>query len=237
MLSQFHAAVDIILFLRRIFCYTHVTHTNSLVTADYEFSIISSAILLVISTESNRPVQLPSYVHFMLRFCTRSQGWFGGENRFYDYFLILAAVAFQFIVSQSLPNVSYLTVLDKYTLSSIFVICVLLLGVVCGLAKLDVSAEVHVRAKYDSYTLLVYVSILTLVQVGFYVYGWMLRKKQMEHFDMGELDLRKLNYKPEKDDPINVVKKGLLPESEKPMASGDASAFISFAGSAHNIIS
>jgi len=39
----------------------------------------------------------------------------------------------------------------------------------------------------------------------------------MNLFEMGEMGQRKFNYKPEKDDPISVIKKISLPESQEPI--------------------
>lgn len=140
--------------------------------------------------------------------------------------LILASVAFQFIVSQYLPIVSYLTILDKYTFI-VFTLCCILLGVVSYIGVAEVTAQE--RRQYDKWCLYSYIALLTLAQIVFWVYGYDARKKQMKHFEMGELELRKLNYVTI-DTPINVMKKGLLKESKTPMKIADACAFVSFDG-------
>ena len=140
--------------------------------------------------------------------------------------LILAAVAFQFIVSQYLPNVSYLTILDKYTFI-VFTLCCALLGVVSYIGVANVTDEQ--RVKYDKWCLYSYVSALTAIQVLFWIYGFLARREQLEQLDMGEMELKKKNYV-KMDIPINVGKKGVLDESKKPMKIADACAFISFDG-------
>ncbi len=140
--------------------------------------------------------------------------------------LILAAVAFQFIVSQYLPNVSYLTILDKYTFI-VFTICCILLGIVSLIGVADVTNEQ--RVLYDRWCLYIYLITLTVVQALFWVYGLRAREKQMEHFKMGELELKKVNYL-KMDTPITVGKGGLLKESQKPMKVSEVCAFVSFDG-------
>ena len=111
---------------------------------------------------------------------------------------------------QYLPNVSYLTSFDKFTLS-VFAISVILLGVVSFMAIIDMSDDMC--RTYDSYCLVIYCIVLTLVQIGFMFYGYRLRKAEMSHFQMGELDLHKLNYQVEKHEPINVVVKDHMDHS------------------------
>lgn len=140
--------------------------------------------------------------------------------------LILATVAFQFIVSQHLPVVSYLTILDKYTFA-MFSLCCMLLGVVSCIGAMDISDEK--RNSYDTWCLYGYSVLITLTQIGFFLFGNAARNNQMKHFKMGELELRKLNYT-KKESPINLKKGGLLEESTKPMNSADVCAFVSFHG-------
>lgn len=54
--------------------------------------------------------------------------------------LILAALAFQFIVSQYLPNVSFLTLLDQYTFL-VFTLCCVLLGVLSWVGSADMTKD------------------------------------------------------------------------------------------------
>jgi hypothetical protein len=52
--------------------------------------------------------------------------------------LVLTAVAFKFVVSQNLPNISYLTLLDKYVLTS-FVMLFIVVVENAVVAKLSVD--------------------------------------------------------------------------------------------------
>lgn len=142
--------------------------------------------------------------------------------------LILAAVAFQFIVSQYLPNVSYLTFLDKYTFC-VFTLCCALLGVVSYIGIADMSDEKRLDA--DKWCLWLYLFVLTLMQIIFLAYGSKTRQDQLMHLSMGELALKKINHNPKTDVPIGIVRSGLLKESKKPMKMADSTAFVSFAGS------
>mmetsp|Transcript_234 Transcript_234/g.373 ORF Transcript_234/g.373 Transcript_234/m.373 type:complete len:431 (+) Transcript_234:130-1422(+) len=144
--------------------------------------------------------------------------------------LILAAVAFQFIVSQYLPNVSYLTLLDKYTFA-VFTICCALLGVISYIGIADLSDEKRVQA--DKACLWIYLAVLTVVQLLFWLYGIKTRQSELCRLKMGEMQLARINYCPKSDTPIDIVKAGLLQESKKPMKIADSAAFVSFAGSAH----
>lgn len=144
--------------------------------------------------------------------------------------LILAAVAFQFIVSQYLPNVSYLTLLDKYTFI-VFTICCALLGVVSYIGVADMSDEKRLQA--DKTCLWIYLVTLTVVQILFWIYGTKTRQRELDRLKMGEMQLTKFNYSPKMDTPIDIVRGGLLNESKKPMRIADATAFVSFAASAH----
>lgn len=142
--------------------------------------------------------------------------------------LILSSVAFQYIVAQYLPNVSYMTVLDQYTFLVFFLICVLM-GVVSYIGSASMTEER--RVELDRVCLYTYIISLTILQVFFCIYGLIRRRIMMTHLQMGELELYKLNYNPAVDSVINVTKSGLLKESTKPMKLSDTSAFVSFAGS------
>jgi len=145
--------------------------------------------------------------------------------------LILAAVAFQFIVSQYLPNVSYLTILDQYTFL-VFSLCCALLGIVSYVGIAEMSDEK--RLEVDRMTLYIYLTTLTVLQIFFMIYGYTKRKEQLRHLEYGEMDLNKINYDAKIDSSINVVKKGLLKESKVPLKISETCAFVSFAGSAHH---
>ena len=141
--------------------------------------------------------------------------------------LILASVAFQFIVSQYLPTVSYLTVLDKYTLA-VFTLTCILLGAVSVLGELDVTDDA--RATIDRYCFWIFLAVMLGIQLIFVSYGIWLRRQALKIFDMGELDLKKVNFNPDKDSLIKVDQNGLLPESQIPVDTDKVNAFVSFAG-------
>jgi len=130
--------------------------------------------------------------------------------------LILAAVAFQYIVSQYIPNVPYLTVLDKYTFGVFSVAC-LLLTAVSLISVVKVSDDM--RNELDKWFCQVYVVLLVLMQLSFLVYGYRVRARSMEKLRMGSMDLKDINFVEEKDSAINVggTKAVFLPESKKPM--------------------
>jgi hypothetical protein len=136
--------------------------------------------------------------------------------------LILASVAFQFIVSQYLPNVSYLTLLDKYTFAVFVCICMLLL-VLSLIGTRDYTDEY--RITLDMYCFWAYVGVLIILQLTFFVYGWRIQSRALEQFEMGELELEHVNYDHNIDKPIQVRK--FLSESTKVK---NVSAFLSFDG-------
>lgn len=136
---------------------------------------------------------------------------------------ILAFVAFQFIVSSSLPMTPYLTILDKYTLSS-FLYLTLLLCTISILNRTDLDRDSRVYA--DNILFFVSAAVVLVIQVWFAIAGWCARRKELSklHMDMRQLD--GLNAG-EDDTPMNVFGSQLLPDCVK-AHSGDP--FCSFEG-------
>ncbi|XP_032236006.2 cys-loop ligand-gated ion channel isoform X2 [Nematostella vectensis] len=75
--------------------------------------------------------------------------------------LLLTAVAFKFVVSQSLPTISYLTILDKYVLAVLVFLC----GVAVENAVAAAISRQSVQKLFDRICLYVFVGIYVLIHI------------------------------------------------------------------------
>ena len=136
--------------------------------------------------------------------------------------LILAFVAFQFIVSSSLPDAPYLTILDKYTLSS-FTYIVTLQGVLCIIER--ASSDVPYRIYIDNILFFVCLGVVLLIQGGFILRGFLARHKEFKKLQLGMRQLDEVNDD-KSSTPINVYGSDLLQDCTT-KTTGDP--FVTFA--------
>jgi len=136
---------------------------------------------------------------------------------------ILAFVAFQFIVSSSLPMTPYLTLLDKYTLSS-FLYLTVLLCTISILARTDMDYDM--RHYVDNVLFFVSAAVVLLIQIWFFLSGYLSRRSELAKLAMTMRDLDDLNAGLD-DTPVNVYGSHQLPDCVKSY-SGDP--FCSFEG-------
>merc|ERR1712228_568387 len=131
--------------------------------------------------------------------------------------LILTAVAFSYVVFDSLPNVPYLTYMDKYILGSY--------GFLMGL--MIISALIRqpwYTEAVDSAFFWISVSWLILYNVGFSIYGYFLRKDE----------ILKLTYSSDQvEAEVNLSRPGLRFDYTKRMRSGIEGRLLSFVGYTH----
>jgi hypothetical protein len=113
---------------------------------------------------------------------------------------ILAFVAFQFIVSSSLPPTPYLTLLDRHTLSS-FTYLTLLLCTISILARCDI--ELSYRIYIDNCLFFISAAIVAGIQIWFFVIGVIRRRHELSKLRMTMRQLDDMN-KGEDDSPVNV---------------------------------
>jgi len=142
--------------------------------------------------------------------------------------LVLASVAFQYIVSNELPQVPYLVLLEKYTIS-VFTSTVVLLGLVSLLGGDFITSDEKERENLDRIFAIGFVAWLIFSQIVFVVYGFWTRTRERSKFKMGMRKLQRHNFKPSEDSQINVSGSGILKESKK-VRKEPVNAFVSFAG-------
>ncbi|CAF0732300.1 unnamed protein product [Adineta steineri] len=106
--------------------------------------------------------------------------------------LLLTSIAFRWTISNALPNISYLTLIDLYAIVSIFVLIILCIWHSI-IGTLIFIYDEHVNLKSDSYWIWIdrriffaLVSLYTIVHVAmgiWYYYVPISRKKQMKELD------------------------------------------------------
>merc|ERR1712087_506041 len=128
--------------------------------------------------------------------------------------LILTAVAFSYVVFDSLPNVPYLTYMDKYILGSYGFLVALMIG--SALIRQDWYTD-----EVDGIVFWMALIWLVLYNVGFSVYGWYLRQDET-------LKLAYSSDEVEKE--VNLSRPGLRFDYTKRMRSGIGGRLLSFVG-------
>jgi len=128
--------------------------------------------------------------------------------------LILTAVAFSYVVFDSLPNVPYLTYMDKYILGSYGFLVALM--IISSLLKQEwYTQEVDHTVFWLSFAYLI------IYNVGFGIYGWYLRRDET----------LKLVYSSDQiDKEVNLSRPALRFDYTKRMRSGMGGRLLSFVG-------
>jgi len=142
--------------------------------------------------------------------------------------LVLASVAFQYIVSNQLPQVPYLVLLEKYTIS-VFTSTVLLLGLVSLLGGDFITSDEDERERLDRLFGIGFICWLVFSQIVFVLYGLRTRARERGKFMMGMRKLHKYNFNAREDSQINVTWSGMLKESKR-VRKEPVNAFVSFEG-------
>lgn len=140
--------------------------------------------------------------------------------------LVLASVAFQYVVSAELPQVAYLVLLEKFVIA-LFTSNIALLGAVALLSFVD---DVELRDDLDDFLAVGYVAWLVLLQCAFVVYGCHVRRKERAKLTMGPREIKASGVTKE-DTPLKLSGDGLLPEG-KHDRSGTAYPYFSFESTA-----
>jgi hypothetical protein len=124
--------------------------------------------------------------------------------------LILAFVAFQFIISSSLPTTPYLTLMDQYTLAS-FMFLVLTMCIISIMGRVQFAS---LDAYHDADNMLFYIaaSVDVAIQLLFIARSFHARRVELAKLDMDMNTLNATNKGPD-DTPINVYGAGVLHES------------------------
>ena len=129
---------------------------------------------------------------------------------------ILAFVAFQFIITSSLPMTPYLSLLDKYTLSS-FVYLTVLMGVVGILSRVFRDPQTEEVTDLETYILVdnilffVSLGVVALIQIYFMMKALYVRRLELKKLDMNMVQLIDVDSDPN-DTPIKVSGKSELPD-------------------------
>jgi len=104
--------------------------------------------------------------------------------------LILTAVAFGVIVTASLPNVPYLTYLDKYILCQ-YMFLVFLMGETALLEREDDPDSCCITRDGDQ-VVFILASIWTVVfNAGFFIYGWHVRTEEAKKLTLSSDEVEK----------------------------------------------
>lgn len=142
--------------------------------------------------------------------------------------LILASVAFQYVVQSGLPAVPYIVLLEKLTIAT-FTSNVVLMLLVSLLSTNFITSDEDTRDRIDTYFAIAYIVWLIFSVGSFFLYGIYCRKVEREKLRMGALALRDHNHDDKEDSAVLVSGTGFLQESvTRPSAGIDG--FVSFAG-------
>ena len=95
------------------------------------------------------------------------------------------------MINQQLPQVPYLTLLDKYNLTC-FTLVVLLLVVVAVIKTIPVSDAV--RAEADVYTFICFVSIIVIMNIVYLLLAFIARAKELTKLKMTSTELKKYSW-------------------------------------------
>jgi len=132
--------------------------------------------------------------------------------------LILTAVAFGVIVTSSLPNVPYLTYLDKYILSQ-YMFLVFIMG---ETAFLDRGTEAGgITEETDTVIFWLCLAWTVLFNIGFFVYGYWLRQKEALKLTLSSDDIER---------EVNHSRPALKFDYAKRQRAGDGKRLLSFIG-------
>ena len=121
-----------------------------------------------------------------------------------------------------MPQVAYLTVLDKYNLGAFTLVVVLLVAV----SVLQHSGFTDDRAReVDIILFWVFVGLTVILNIFFVIYGYVVRQTQLKQLKMDTRQLYKVYGNPKKEAPIRIQTKDKMTASDKDM-TGDP--YISF---------
>ncbi|XP_013387103.1 uncharacterized protein LOC106156405 isoform X2 [Lingula anatina] len=146
--------------------YKHLESESKFLAEPHGDPSVKRVLLSVKCRAARRPwffvwnIFLVTFLFCSLSFATFSVEYNLPQNRLQlSFTLVLTAVAFKFVINQSLPRVSYLTYLDKYLLGSM---CQL--AIVCAwhsiVAKIDSKHDAKVAE-------LVFLTALAVIYIGF----------------------------------------------------------------------
>ncbi|GBG29067.1 Hypothetical Protein FCC1311_052892 [Hondaea fermentalgiana] len=144
--------------------------------------------------------------------------------------LILASVAFQYVVQSELPQVPYVVLLEKLTLAT-FTSNVVLMCLVSLLSTNLITEDQDMRERIDFYFAITYVIWLGGSVVAFFLYGMYRRRFERTKLNMGALGLKEYNNDEREDSAIVVSGDGVCKESLDRSPDG-LDGFITFAGKA-----
>ena len=129
------------------------------------------------------------------------------------------------VISQQVPQVAYLTILDKYNLSA-FTLLVLLLVAVSVLRNVGL-VEATARS-VDTIMFWVFVGLTAVLNIFFMVYGLLARQAQLKQLSMNTKELYKVLGNPKAESPIRITLDDSLTDADS-QVTGDP--YVSFAKS------
>ena len=139
---------------------------------------------------------------------------------------ILAFVAFQFIVSSKLPDTPYLSLLDKFTMSTFaFLTGLMLMSAAFARVEFEDPAT---RQHVDNILFFVSLACISVINVSFYLMGYFARRREMNKVSMDATQLHAANVHAE-DDVIKVYGTQRMHDSDKATTEP---RFVSFAAEA-----
>jgi len=140
--------------------------------------------------------------------------------------LVLAEVAFALIISNELPQVPYLTYMEKLNLA-IFAFTVLLLVAVGFIGSDFVSDDPDVKSEINTFAAIASTTIFLVICMGFTGYGWFLRQREMSKLRMGMQKLNEWNSDPN-DSPLWMTGIEPLNEAQRFAATDKPGPFLTF---------
>lgn len=132
--------------------------------------------------------------------------------------LVLTFVAFAFTISQQLPNVPYLTLLDKYNMSS-FTMVVILLAVMSLLRNLPLTAAR--RNELDDILFYVFLGLLVVMNGYFGLSSIWARRRELLKLRYNTEKLGETTFRQDKDGPLIAKPEDALPDCDR-IPKGDA---------------
>jgi len=134
--------------------------------------------------------------------------------------LILTAVAFGYIVTESIPNVPYQTYLDKYVLSQYAFLVVLMFETACLKRGSEHAFFMAFISEEGDRVFSIIATVWVIVfNIAFFAYGWWIRRDEVEKMAMSSDEIER---------EVNQSRPGLLFNYMQRERTGEADRLLSF---------
>ncbi|XP_072021155.1 acetylcholine receptor subunit alpha-type acr-7-like [Amphiura filiformis] len=131
--------------------------------------------------------------------------------------LLLTAVAFKFVVSQSLPTISYLTILDKYVLLGLVIQCLM----VGQNALASIFSSEQDAALFDHISLRVFAVIIIFAQIVFIIVAIYKKRSAGNELERKTANYEKLCEEIKQENPKKQEEAATEEEKPQPVTNGE----------------